>query len=350
MIPPIQLPSCRDPQVQGSRNSGSQAQSPEDSWLPPWVPKRSRRKVAEILRTCPYAGNGVHRWLFVAALQLHMMKFECAEIDELLELGTSNCGRELQPSEVWDAVRNSEPGIVDPERPRIPKWPERKWEQIEAIVEAGITVADLADLSPARLDPKENHAETTVEALFPGNPLLCIGQSTSVFRTKSREEWRGLLDHRQFIVPSPMTAETGTTKEGKLSQHTLDNTGPRKFLVIEFDFAPGGDVEEDRVIRALANKGKSVADICVALHAKLAEFRPLALMVRSGGKSIHGWYPCDRETDDALLPFMRYARSIGADEMTWTRSQFVRMPGGLRGNGKRQEVLYFNPAVLEGAI
>ena len=55
------------------------------------------------------------------------------------------------------------------------------------------------------------------------------------------------------------------------------------------------------------------------------------------------------EADEALARFMRYAVSIGADPATWTRSQFVRIPGGRRNNGKKQEVLYFRPELLEVA-
>ena len=37
--------------------------------------------------------------------------------------------------------------------------------------------------------------------LFPENPLLCCGKSTSDFATRSREEWRGKLAAMQLIVP-----------------------------------------------------------------------------------------------------------------------------------------------------
>ncbi len=42
-----------------------------------------------------------------------------------------------------------------------------------------------------------------------------------------------------------------------------------------------------------------------------------------------------------------YAVSLGADHKLWSRSQFVRMPDGLRDNGKRQVVFYFNPKVIK---
>ena len=55
---------------------------------------------------------------------------------------------------------------------------------------------------------------------------------------------------------------------------------------------------------------------------------------------------------------MRYAVSLGADRATWTRSQFVRMPDGLRSKGgiredgtreedKRQTVYFFNPGTIK---
>ncbi len=41
------------------------------------------------------------------------------------------------------------------------------------------------------------------------------------------------------IVPSPMRGQWGKTVEGHLSQHSLDGTGSRLFLVNEFDFCSG---------------------------------------------------------------------------------------------------------------
>ena len=169
--------------------------------------------------------------------------------------------------------------------------------------------------------------EALVDQLFPGNPLLCVGQSNSVFDTKPREAWREQLTGMQLIVPSPMSAITGITKDGKESAHTLSNTGPRRFLVIEFD---SGTFDEH-----------------AALLWHLAQYAPLVLAVHSGSKSLHGWFYCVGQPEDTLRRFMRYAVSLGADRATWTRSQFVRMPDGTRDNGKRQKVFYFNPELMQ---
>ena len=132
----------------------------------------------------------------------------------------------------------------------------------------------------------------------------------------------------QLIVPSPMSATRGTTKEGRESAHCLDNTGPRRFLVVEFD--------------------KGSFDEHAALLWHLSDFAPLATAVHSGGKSLHGWFYCQGEPEDKLRRFMSYAESLGADRATWTRSQFVRMPGGTRDGGCRQSVFYFAPDTVTG--
>ncbi|HZS17407.1 MAG TPA: hypothetical protein VFA51_05675 [Candidatus Udaeobacter sp.] len=170
------------------------------------------------------------------------------------------------------------------------------------------------------------HTEEIIDALFPGDPLLCAARSNCEFATCSREEWRGKLSALQLIVPNPMTARIGRTQEGKESAHALSITGPRRFLVIEQDC---GTVDEQAA---------------VLLH--LAERAPLAIAVHSGSKSIHGWFYCVGQPEEKLRAFMQYAVSLGADRATWVRSQFVRMPDGRRDNGTRQSVYFFNPQVL----
>jgi hypothetical protein len=124
-----------------------------------------------------------------------------------------------------------------------------------------------------------------------------------------------------------MSAPTGKTKDGRTSAHALDNTGPRRFLVVEQD--NGTADEQAGVLFHLASKA------------------PLALAVHSGSKSIHGWFYCHGQPEERLRAFMRHAVEIGADHATWTRSQFVRMPDGTRDNGKRQSFCFFNPEVVK---
>ena len=69
----------------------------------------------------------------------------------------------------------------------------------------------------------------------------------------------------------------GATKQGKRSQQTQANTGPRRFLVIEQD----------------AGASDEQAAVLVHLAARVL----LALALPSGGKSIHGWFRCAGRTE-----------------------------------------------------
>jgi hypothetical protein len=209
----------------------------------------------------------------------------------------------------------------------VSPWPDMDRDQINTIVNSGPGLYDLWESSPVRFEDDQPHTEDFIDALFPGDPLLCVGSSSVQFDTRSREEWRGQLSELQVIVPHPMTALLGHTKEGKLSAHTLENTGPRRFLVAEFD---SGSIDSH-----------------AALLHYLAQRGPLVMVVHSGGKSLHGWFWCAGVPDNILRPFFNCAHRLGADKATWlNRSQFVRMPDGVRENGNRQCVYYFNPELV----
>lgn len=317
--------------------------------LCPKLTAAQAKRVHAILNSCPDAGEGVNDWLFKAARPLHPFCIEWGVIEELLEAATAGCGRALKPDEIPRAVRNSAPGRRA-QYAASPKWPVKNHEQIEAVAHgSGFRAVDLERLSPA---PLEQNPDYYLDALFPGNPLLCIGRSKFSFSTRWREDWRGKLKGCQFIVPSAMCKPVGRTQEGGASEHCLDNTGARQFLVVEFDFKEftddGRETADALLLRRLASEGISPIDLNASLHRHLASFCPIALAVHSGGKSLHGWYPCAGASEDALQKFFRCAVALGADRATWTRSQFVRLPGGLRDNGKPQRVLYFNAAVIPG--
>ena len=285
----------------------------------------------DLITSPPQAGEGVHQWLFRVARQLHA-HLPAGEIVRLLEAQVANCGRNVPRSEIVAAVQNALPCAWQPTGKAAPaqtvsKWPSVNQEQREAIIREGRGLADLWEASPVRIEDSEVHTEEIVDRLFPGNPLLCCGKSNREFDTRPREDWRGQLGELALIVPSPMNSITGTTKEGRESKHTLNNTGSRRFLIVEFDTA--------------------TADDHAGLLLHLASYGPMVLAVHSGNKSLHGWFYCAGQPEDRLYRFMRYAVSLGADSRLWTRCQFCRMPDGTRENGRRQTVFYFNPQPLE---
>jgi hypothetical protein len=288
----------------------------------------------DLLTHAPRHGEGVHLWLFRAARQLHSRFGDKAELARLLAAAVAGCGRAVGQREIEAAITGSaacawQPTIKEGTRPPPLAWPKPNQEQVEAIVRDGGGLADLWEASPTRIEDDMAHTEAVIDRLFPGTPLLCCGGSQSKFDTKPRADWRGQLTGLQFIVPSPMSATTGLTKDGHPSKHTLANTSPRRFLICEFDH------------------GQTDAHAALLLH--LGRFAPLVCVVHSGGKSLHGWFLVAGQPNHKVEQFFRYAVALGADRATWTRSQFVRMPDGQRANGRRQTIFFLNFKPLEAA-
>jgi hypothetical protein len=286
----------------------------------------------DLISSPPPHGSGVHQWLFKVARQLHAHRDEQA-IADLLTAAVDGCGRNVPQSEILAAVESAKDcawqtkGTTGPVTTRpAPKWPAlNESKRTAAIQSAGIDLAGLWEASPVPCTQDSTDAEFFADELFPGNPLLCVGLSSQVFTTDHRETFRGKLHEMALIVPSPMTAPVGIRKsDGKLSAHTLANTGKRRYLITEFD---SGTPDEQ-----------------AALIWHLRTFAPLVLVLSSGGKSLHAWWDCQGIDDCITGRFHRYAVSIGADPATWTRSQFVRLPQGWRTDkARRQEVYFFNP-------
>jgi hypothetical protein len=273
-----------------------------------------------------------HRQRWLAALRAASLGIDQDEAYSKIRLAIERSGGRFMPDKLASDLARARSAAGAPSsawRPgqphpvRVTKWPEINQEQREAIISRGYSLADLWEASPLRGD---YGPEEVIDHLFPADCLICAGWSDSRFATKRREEWRGIMAKLQFIVPSPMLAVTGVTKDGKPSAHTLANTGSRRFLVIEQD------------------NGSADEQAGVLIH--LGERAPLALVVSSGGKSLHGWFYCQGMSNEQLWPFMHYARQLGACRATWGRSQFVRMPGGRRSTGARQKVFFFNPEVV----
>jgi hypothetical protein len=285
--------------------------------------------VRDLLASPPHRGDGLNSWFFKVARYLHAFR-EHNDIVQLLEAAAD--GEPIKGAEIERAVEHSkscawQPGQPSRARIHVSVWPKINVRRRNAIIADGGGLYDLWETSPVRFDDDFVHTEEIIDALFPGDPLLCAGRSNSDFETRSREEWRGELSSMQLIVPSPMIARSGLTQDGRESAHSLSNTGERRYLVTEFD---QGD-----------------ADQHAALLLHLAESAPLVLVVHSGNRSLHGWFVCQDRTEPQLRQFMSYAVSLGADRQLWVRSQFCRVPDGARENGADQIVHFFNPRAIK---
>jgi hypothetical protein len=293
--------------------------------LPAWL-----RQEIEI---CPTAGSGVHDYQFRVA-RLLARHWAPDEIFTFLRTQVTGCGRHVSEAETWRQVNR---GLQADGRRKVrvapgaetPKWPLASPEFVSAFEgEAAIKAGDLRDLSPSKLKA-DRTSRNYLESLFPGNPLLCCGrylvhngETVPSCRTRSLSEWGARVNDLELIVPSTMTNAFGVNQDGRKSHRCLNNTGSRRFLVVEFDCGTY-DQQASRIWR-------------------LSRLAPLVMVVWSGGKSLHSWWSATAAAESELEKFFRLAVSVGADPHGWCRCQLMRMPQGLRSNGSRQRVVYFD--------
>jgi hypothetical protein len=199
---------------------------------------------------------------------------------------------------------------------------------IQMVVGSGFTYLDIRAISPIRFGLRAD-TRGIIQALFPEDSLICCSRS-KVWGTETKliSEFGDELDRFSFIVPQTMTKREGFTqdKPPKKGPRTLDNTGPWRFFVYESDFL------------SLDNQA--------AVIYKLATIRPLALVVFSGGKSVHAYFYMAALSEHELLEFQCLAIRLGGCTGLLNRCQLVRMPCGFNHSTERlQEVLYFDPSV-----
>jgi hypothetical protein len=241
---------------------------------------------------------------------------------------------------------------------QIDRTPPSPWrgpdpEAIEEVVSRGKGLTDLWEASPIRIEPREAGESVALEiiaVLFPANPLLCCGKNNEIFATRRREVWSDAFGRLALIVPNPMLSTLGRTDNGKghWSEHAKVATAARVYLAIEFDFAKadkhGLPTKWAPLISKWEAQGITILDACAALLLHLAHRLPLVVATYSGSKSLLGWfYVLDCDEERLCSSFMNRAVSLGADPHTWGRSQFVRIPDGMRNNGRRQRCFYFDP-------
>jgi hypothetical protein len=306
----------------------------------------------------PAAGSGVHQWLFSTACLLTEAGYSTTAKFEMMYQASRHVGRAVSAREINSAITAAEQktSVVTQTAQRQNNefvvtqtaWPAPDARHVYSLGKSGPGLYDLWEQSPRRFDDEDDHCEETIDVLFPGNPLLCVGKSAAAFATRRRDVWRGHLANCQLIVPNPMLSVFGLTQEGKKSEHAKTSVGRRCYLVTEFDIAHYARDGKTRtlwapIIDAWKKEKISVVDACEAAILELAKSLPLVLVVFSGGKSLHAWWRVFGKTEKQSRDFMRKAVRNGADPKTFDSHQFVRMPGGVRSNGSRQVIFYFAP-------
>jgi len=311
-----------------------------------------RSLTSRLLDSAPEQGSGLHFWLIKGARECQMSGVNPDRaFDFIAETVVARGGRVI-PRSIRQAIEKaySQPFTGGTYESK-PAWPEPDLERIEDITMERIwcvpsVLEELQGKSPEKLNKSTSEI---IRRLFPADALICAGMEAHSTTTFELSRIAENLHKFQFVVPSPMLAKTGLTQDNRESGRCLGNVGPRRFLITEFDFRRLNDKGERTKYADLIDlweaHGISVQDACAAIILRLAQYGPLVMVVFSGNKSLHSWWHCAGEPEydgSRLDKFMRYAAMLGADTATYTRSQFVRMPGATRPDGRKQTVHYLS--------
>ena len=177
----------------------------------------------------------------------------------------------------------------------------------------------------AQLNVSECNSMEIIQLLFEPHELICSGTVKS-FKTLTTKDW---LSHQlgDQIVPNPSRVRVGHNMTGNPSAHCRDATGRRKYLIVESDDEKLSLDEKASVLRFL----------------QMVVGAELAMVVYSGGKSLHGWFRSsgNQQTD---WEFMKLACKLGADPRMWLPEQLARTPNAIRSKTQTvQKCLYIDP-------
>jgi hypothetical protein len=274
------------------------------------------------MKPCPKEGNGVNDYVNDRVIFLLSRGYTEDEIWKMLRDETKDCGRDTT-QDIKHSIETGKDYLErDSSQKKNPQPPAPDPEYQEKIRNEFIT--NNVAWWKERDAGSANSANTALTKLF-GNHLICVGKE--ITSAEGIKCFKGLkLDGYQFIVPTPALNRSGLTKEGKSSARALDNIAARWYLVVEFD-------------------GNETLDEQASVHAHLngREDIALVMLVYSGNKSLHGWYDVYGKDESNVRSFFDEACRLGADPKTWTRNQFVRLPGGTNTTkNRKQDLIYFN--------
>lgn len=272
----------------------------------------------------PPPHDGVNLWVMSSARKCQIAGLSEGEAEQAIMAFQGQTRRPIKQNEVIRAIQKAYNTTLAPSASYTPA-PKLKWEPSKTrqsryrSVPVGFAAVDIWEASPDVMDGGVTQ-KMILDWLFPDpDGLVCVGKSAYEFYTAPISKFKNLME-TQFIVPCYMTKREGVTQDGKPSMHCLDNTGPRRYCVVDLD-------------EPSASEHPSII-------WQIRKTFDLVMVLSSGGKGLHAWFnvPEDVEEDfwDSVIP-------LGADPaLMRNRSSFVRMPMGLRDNGMRQGVLYFD--------
>jgi len=300
------------------------------------------RRYREALDTIPPPGRGCHPTLLrVANLGIAAgiaAESVFSDIRAAIPQGT----RRVPDREILvtvDKAAKDAASATPAHRPRA--WPSKTNPQVDGvrlrnkiIAEGSRDEADLWEASPVRLgEAVPWDALLLLDLLYREEDYLFIG---NLFARPVRQvaEWRQLLKlHGPFwphIMPNPVDGQLHATSAGTPSWRCDAAVCDFRFAVAEFDNLS----RADQIAFWSGTISQGLVDV--------------AVLIDSGGKSLHAWVRVDRPDRDAWECeveqelFGQWLAPMGVDLACRNESRLSRLPGHYRADtGNRQRLLYF---------
>jgi hypothetical protein len=206
----------------------------------------------------------------------------------------------------------------------------------------GIDEPALFDRSKIRPDGDAvNDGLLLLETLYGPDDVLFLGErfSTAVRTVREWIEFIGKRGSRDLphVIPNPLTGEQHPRADGGLSYRCDQAVKAFRFAMVEFDNLSRDDQ--------------------LAFWAAIP--LPVAALIDSGGKSIHGWIKlpdqirtaADWEKHVETGLYQRLLIPLGVDPACRNEARLSRFPGHYRADkGAFQRLLYLDPDPLPGPI
>lgn len=286
--------------------------------------------------------HGIHNSLFAFACRAAEEGFNEAETEIFIREGIQRFGarRLIDDNEIGTQIRDGflkvSSGLsISETAPRHnARYSESAAKEAYEMYQA--TEEDLRALSTA---PLPDDSASFLRSIFFPDDWVNLGFSKKRTATLTLSDWLSTpdFDKTELLVPNRMTSKVGITSSGKTGRpRTQSNTSHRKWVIIDFDTPP--KEWQPSLIMELAT-------FCGDLPA---------VIVSTGNKGYHCWFCNNGASTDAITEFECKAIKLGADRVFMgehSRMQLCRLPQAIRKeNGKLQELLMWNPSVIEHPI
>jgi hypothetical protein len=206
-----------------------------------------------------------------------------------------------------------------------------------------VSEADVWEMSPVRLDGKpQDDFKLVCDWLFkPGELLNVVTDFELDANNKPRPAGKGITRPREEWLASGLPA---CKAGGWMRMNPVDGQGVADSNVTSFRFA-------------LLECDTLPLDLQLRLLARLP--LPVAMILKSGKRSLHAWIQVDAPTLDdyraRVTKMLELLAPVGVDTKNKNASCLSRLPGGCREldgelEQKLQRVLYLNPNPNKGGF